>query len=572
MKLKRLAAALLAAGMAAMTLSGCFGIELGDGTTEVAATEDACRVGLYTPIDGDYLFTGAWGDTGADRDLRSLIYGGETVSVTAENTFTYNPSVISSVSISDGADGSRTYTYTLLGGLSYSDGSALTAKDYVFSVLLQSSPEFGELSGDNTAYEALEGYEAYASGETDTFTGVRWISDTQFSLTIAADWLPYYQEMLLTQVIPYPKAVLAANATLDDDGEGAYLTGLTVEALNETINGANQDGYRYLPTVTAGAYVLTAAENGVYTLEANPNYAGGYYRHQPNIQLLEVETARLDGSGDYDLIVGVTGRFGMESANRLLADGTMSGSLSYDSMVVSALTFDDSVSAEVRQALAYLIPMTEAADTLAGHWGQEALVNIPLASSYYTSCYPTVSGLRQENDPAAAELLLEEAGNGEPVILRYGYNPDDPEAEALWELLQTVDEESGLLEIQPVTDGGAAELSYTRRQESKSWNPWEEYEDGLLAEEAAELRNTAFNANSSRFTEKLYTFASAYAQKLPELPLAVYRATDLYSDRLIGYQEVDVYDDWTVWIQYARLVDLTGAETDAESSSPSEAE
>ena len=88
MKLKRLAAALLAAGMAAMSLSSCFGIELGDGITEVAATEDACRVGLYTPIDGDYLFTGAWGDTGADRDLRSLIYGGETVSVTAENTFT----------------------------------------------------------------------------------------------------------------------------------------------------------------------------------------------------------------------------------------------------------------------------------------------------------------------------------------------------------------------------------------------------------------------------------------------------------------------------------------------------
>ena len=76
-----------------------------------------------------------------------------------------------------------------------------------------------------------------------------------------------------------------------------------------------------------------------------------------------METAQLDGNGDYDLIVGVTGRFGMESANRLLADGTMSGSLSYDSMVVSALTFDDSVSAEVRQALAYLIPMTEAADT-----------------------------------------------------------------------------------------------------------------------------------------------------------------------------------------------------------------
>ena len=66
---------------------------------------------------------------------------------------------------------------------------------------------------------------------------------------------------------------------------------------------------------------------------------------------------------------------------------------------------------------------------------------------------------------------MEEAGNGEPVILRYGYNPDDLEAEALWELLQTVDEESGLLEIQPVTDGGAAELSYTRRQERQKLEP-----------------------------------------------------------------------------------------------------
>lgn len=563
MKLKRLAAALLSAGIAAMSLSGCFGIELGDGTTETAPLEDACRVGLYTPIDGDYLFTSAWGDSGADRDLRSLIYGGETVSVTAENTFTYNPSVISSVSISDGADGSRTYTYTLLSGLSYSDGSALTAQDYVFSVLLQSSPEFGALSGDNTAYEALEGYQAYASGETDTFTGVRWISDRQFSLTIAADWLPYYQEMLLTQVTPYPMAVLAPDATLDDAGDGASLTGLTTDGLDGTINGANQDGYRYLPTVTAGAYVLTASENGVYTLDANPNYAGGYYKHQPNIQHLEVETARLDGTGDYDLIVGVTGRFGMESANRLLTDGTMSGSLSYDSMVVSALSFDSSVSDEVRQALACLIPVTDAADTLAGHWGQEALGNIPLASSYYTSCYAAISGLRQDHDPVEAELLLEEAGGGEPVVLRYGYDPSDPEAEAVWELLEAADEQSDLLQIQPVTDGSAAELTYTRRQESKTWNPWADYADGILSSEAANLRTTAFNPNSNRFIEKLYAFEEAYTLQLPELPLAVYRATDLYSDRLIGYQEVDIYDDWTVWIQYARLVDLS-AGTESE--------
>lgn len=565
MKLKKLLAALLAGGISIFSLSGCFGIELGDGTTETVSTADACRVGLYTAIDGDYLFTSAWGDTGADRDLRNLLYGGETISVTAENTFAYNPSVISAAKISDGADGSRTYTFTLISGLCYSDGSPLTAEDYVFSVLLQSSPAFKELSGDNSAYQALEGYDAYASGETDVFTGVRWISDTQFSLTISADWLPYYQEMLLAQVIPYPKAVLAPNATLNDDGNGAYLSGVTAEDLDKTINGENQDGYRYLPTITAGAYTLQSEEDGVYTLEANPNYAGGYYRHQPNLQLLEVSSAQMDGSQDYDLIVGVTGRYGMEDANQLLADGTMAGSLSYDSMVVSALSFDDSVSTEVRQALAYLINGEEAADALAGHWGQEALGNIPLGSSYYASCYPSFSGLRLETDPVEAELLLEQAGDGEPVVLRYGYDPEDPEAEAVWGLLQMADEQSDLLEIQPVTDGSEAELSYTRRQEGKDWNPWTGYSEGLLAEKAADLRKTAFNVNSDRFTEKLYTFTQEFALRLPELPLAVYRATDLYSDRLIGYQDVDVYDDWTVWIQYSRLVDLTAEDTTEES-------
>ena len=46
-------------------------------------------------------------------------------------------------------------------------------------------------------------------------------------------------------------------------------------------------------------------------------------------------------------------------------------------------------------------------------------------------------------------------------------------------------------------------------------------------------------------------------ETLPELPLAVYTACDLVGKRLIGYQQVDVYDDWTIWIQYARIVNLT---------------
>ena len=564
MKLKQLAAALLSAGIAAMSLTGCFGVELGDGRAETPEAADPCRVGVYSPVTGDYLFTGAWGDSGGDRDIRSLIYGGETVSVMAEDTFIQNASVISSMEISDGPDGSRTYTFTLVGGLCYSDGSPLTAGDYVFSVLLQASPEFGELAGDHSAYQALEGYDAYASGETDVFSGVRWLSDRVFSLTIDADWLPYHQEMLLAQVIPYPMEEIAPDAVLGDDGDGAFLTGLDAAGLEETLYGENRDGYRYLPDVTAGPYTLVSAEDGVYTLEKNPYYTGGFYNKQPNIQRLEVETARLDGIPDYDLIAGVTGRAGMADANRLLADGTMYGSLSYDSLVVSALSFDESVPVEVRQALAHLIDSEDAADALAGHWGQEALGNIPLASAYYASCYPALAGLRLAYSPDAADTLLAETYGRETIVLRYGYDPEDAEAAAVWELLQAADAASELLEIQPVTDGGEAELTYTRRQEGKGWNAWTGYGDGVLAGKADDLWNTAYNPNSERFADKLFTFTEEFSLRLPELPLAVYRATDLYSNCLIGYQEVNAYDDWTVWIQYSRLIDLTGEAASAE--------
>ena len=305
MKLKRLAAAFVAGMMAMLTLAGCSTISIEGNDQPAAQTEETCRVGIYTPICGDYLFTSAWGDCGADRDLRSLLHGAENVTVVAENNYAANTSVISSVSITEGDTGSRTYTYKLVSGLCFSDGSPLTAKDYVFSVLLQSSPAFGRLSGDNTAYAQLEGYEAYASGESEYFSGVRLLSDTSFSLTIDEDYLPDYQEMMLTQVYPVPMSVILPGGELTDDGEGATVSGMTDEALAATLEGAN--GYRRIPMVTAGPYMLESVEDGVYTLVANPYYSGGYYKRQPTITRMSVETADLTEGGDYDLIVGATG-------------------------------------------------------------------------------------------------------------------------------------------------------------------------------------------------------------------------------------------------------------------------
>ena len=556
MKAKRLLtmlAAWLTAGAAAVSLTSCGNVSF-ETTASSEQTAEVCRIGLYTPISGDYLFTSAWGDTGADRDLRSLLHGAENVSIAQENIYAANPSVISAVSTTDGTDGSRTYTYTLVSGLCYSDGSSLTAKDYVFSVLLQSSADFGSLSGDNTAYQALKGYADFASGESSVFTGVRLLSDNCFSLTIDASSLPYYQEMLLTQVYPVPSAVIAPGAVIADDGEGAYLTGMTEEGLAATLEGEN--GYRRKPMVTAGPYMLQSIENGVYTLAANPYYTGGYYKRQPSVKLMTVETIDpSEDADDYDLIVGITGRDGFGKANKLLSEKKMSTSYSYDSLVVSSLSFSDSVDEGIRLALSQLIDGVEASDLLAGHWGQEPLGNIPLASSLYQSCYADLSSLSAKSYDVSDLLMT--AGGGDPITLTYGYDPDDAEASALVSLLQKADEKEPLLKIETIPNGEDTDLRYTRTQYGKDWGAWKGLSDTSLSEMADDLSHTAYNVNSSRYNDKLTAFEQAYMETLPELPLAVYTACDLVGKRLIGYQQVDVYDDWTIWIQYARIVNLT---------------
>ena len=111
--------------------------------------------------------------------------------------------------------------------------------------------------------------------------------------------------------------------------------------------------------------------------------------------------------------------------------------------------------------------------------------------------------------------------------------------------------------IETIPNGEDTDLRYTLTQYGKDWGAWKGLSDTSLSEMADDLSHTAYNVNSSRYNDKLTAFEQAYMETLPELPLAVYTACDLVGKRLIGYQQVDVYDDWTIWIQYARIVNLT---------------
>lgn len=80
------------------------------------------------------------------------------------------------MAVSKDAQNNRVYTFDLYGDLKFSDGSAITAKDYAFSILLTASPELAKLGGQSAAAGAILGMESYQSGKSSVLRGVRLLS------------------------------------------------------------------------------------------------------------------------------------------------------------------------------------------------------------------------------------------------------------------------------------------------------------------------------------------------------------------------------------------------------------
>ena len=137
-----------------------------------------------------------------------------------------------------------TYTFTLREGVVFSNGSALTASDvqYTFERLLTAGGV-----NDDVPLE-VAGAEALKNGEADTLAGFSVISDTEFSITLAA-----------------PNA-----------GFIAELTGPAMSVVDkETMEQAANFGIACEDTIGTGPYKITEwVVNDHYTLEYNENYWG----------------------------------------------------------------------------------------------------------------------------------------------------------------------------------------------------------------------------------------------------------------------------------------------------------
>lgn len=253
-------------------------------------------VAVPTQMSG-FLFSNMWGSNSVDLDLRAMLHGYDTVYSRSQDDFALDSTVVKTLEVTRERD-RDTYTFTLAPGLTYNEGTPITAADYVFSLLLHSSPAVDELGGVNSIYSHVAGWEAYAAGASATFSGVRLLDTLRFSITAMAAELPHYYGLAAVRVRPCPIRVIAPGYAVGDGGEGCFLYAtddpaqtplqLSTALLQETLTSEN--GYLHQPKVTCGPYQLVTydAANSLIELQANPAYLGNAEGQKPCIQRVRV--------------------------------------------------------------------------------------------------------------------------------------------------------------------------------------------------------------------------------------------------------------------------------------------
>ena len=298
---KKLISMLLVSVMAISMVAGCGSSTDDDNTvnnddTEVVeeGTEDVAEVtysnkqiviGDISETSGD--ITPYWTNGSSDYSAYKMVTGLGTVTVDRDGKWLYDETVVKDVQETENEDGSKTWTYTINDGLMYSDGTPITAKDYVFSVLFWYSNEVvTDLEASEGAASFAQYYvgaSEYLNGESDTFAGVHLLDDMTFSITVAAENLPYYYGKALVSVTPeYMYGWVPEDVTIEETENGAkFSDNFTAEYI-----GTQVEEYRWNPTAFSGPYVVADYDKSAYayTLTKNPNYPGNFEGQTANIE------------------------------------------------------------------------------------------------------------------------------------------------------------------------------------------------------------------------------------------------------------------------------------------------
>lgn len=340
-------------------------------------------------LNGDFI--AGFGNSSYDNSVRTMLWDYPTYTTTPGGEFVVNETVVKKVETSVDDAGNKTYTFTLQSGLKWSDGAKVTAKDFVFGILFAASPEWVEVGATDTTGDSLVGYTAYHEGTADSFEGVKYISDTEFSVTIAAEFLPYFYEVAYAAFGPAPLHVWGDGITIGADGsslDGDLAAAAEYVATEE----------RFAPTVVSGPFTFESFENDVVTLQNNPNYAGDYRGEKAKVATVIVkyvdQTTDVDLviSGDVDLVAGVVQGAKIEKAKNSDQADFVSYKRNGYGMIAFANDFGPTANNKVRQALAYLIDRNTFLVNILGGYG--ALVNGEYGLSQWM--YTTQAALVEE--------------------------------------------------------------------------------------------------------------------------------------------------------------------------------
>ena len=280
-----------------------------------ATRQNTLIVGYAVASTGDFIHGRT--NSAYDWTIRALLQGdvGTVVSDVAGNIYVNNR-VVENVWVVDDAAGNRTYTFQIAEGFYWSDGTPITAFDFVATVLMRSSPEWLFEAGnaqDGTQNQDLVGRAAFAAPLTivdpdwvepeadedeeadpeppprvpnpdraEYFEGVRMINDMTFSLTIDADNLPYFFELVMVTVAPWPGHVMFPGMSVVTNENGSRMSEDTLDATH-----AFSEGYRFNPTVVAGPYTFVSFENNIVTVARNPMFGGDAHGRMPQIDFIQ---------------------------------------------------------------------------------------------------------------------------------------------------------------------------------------------------------------------------------------------------------------------------------------------
>lgn len=569
-------------------------------------------VASTTALSGEFL-SGMWGNNTADVDVRLLLHDYATVVWGLNDQALVNERAVTLERSSD-VDGHAVFTFTLKPGLRFSDGSAITAEDYVFSVLLEASPLIRELGGNNVSRDHLKGAVDYQEGDNSVYSGLRLLSKESFSLTVLKEYLPYFYDLDFVHVLPYPHAVIAPGCTIRDEGQGAFIQGdFTADLLRSSLLDPDS-GYLSHPKVTSGAYRLLSYDRAakVATFQRNPYYLGNREGKEPAIQKLTYQeirnediTASLE-SGSVQLVNKISagqviqqvkalpslqiasvdyarngfGYLAFAVERPLMASQNLRAALS--SMVDKDSVVQGFLQGYGQPVHAYYSP----AQWMAKETGEEALValnpypfNLDRARELLEADGWTLNGDGQAFDPSK-DLLRHRQDGSEliPLTLAFALPPENQAGDIALEALQTnLESLGGQLQVSHLPMAPLLRQFY--RQDVREYDvlflasnfgpvfdPYFSYQtgdscqaclntSGLLDEDllalARDLRQTA-PMDRAAYLAKWQAFQARWAELLPLLPLYSNLYVDGFTAKLRNYHP-ERYHSWAEAILYAQM-------------------